>query len=179
MSRRRTPHSSRSRRRSRSRSPPKSRSRHRRHRSPRSQSSSPCYDSSADELLPKRVAPAEPQPSFNALKTAQNFTADVEQMTVKDKMAHQAMITTNPAVTRLCRRVYIGNLPTEMGLTEPILLEFFAVLLRLKGISTPQALLSVWLSSPPAFGVSDFLFRKTKILKLKIEPKCKINVFKK
>jgi splicing factor U2AF subunit len=61
-----------------------------------------------------------------------------------------------PQLTRQARRLYCGNLPTGMGLTEKMLTEFFNATVTSLGIKTPQPVLSSWLSSQGTFCFVEF-----------------------
>jgi len=61
-----------------------------------------------------------------------------------------------PQLTRQARRLYVGNLPTGMGLTEKMLTEFFNATVTSMGIKTPQPVLSCWLSSQGTFCFVEF-----------------------
>lgn len=61
-----------------------------------------------------------------------------------------------PQLTRQARRLYVGNLPTGMGLTEKMLTEFFNATVTSLGIKTPQPVLSCWLSSQGTFCFVEF-----------------------
>jgi splicing factor U2AF subunit len=62
----------------------------------------------------------------------------------------------NPQVTRQARRLYIGNMPAGMGLTETMLMEFFTATVSSLGIQTPGPVVSVWVSSEGTFGFVEF-----------------------
>eukprot|EP01083_Nonionella_stella_P116897 347740_1 len=62
----------------------------------------------------------------------------------------------NPQITRPARRLYVGNLPVGMGLTEQILTEFFSQCCKGLGIGTHNPVLSVWLNSEQTFGFIEF-----------------------
>lgn len=72
---------------------------------------------------------------------------------LQQQIFHQQMMMANPQLTRVARRIYVGNLPIGIGLTENILMEFFTSAIQTLGIATPKAILSVWLSSPGTFCV--------------------------
>lgn len=54
-------------------------------------------------------------------------------------------------LTRQARRLYVGNLPTGMGLTDQYLLEFFTTVCKQIGVQTVSPVLSVWTSSEGTF----------------------------
>ena len=57
---------------------------------------------------------------------------------------------------RPARRLYVGNLPVCMGLTEQILLQFFSQCCKGLGINTVNPVLSVWLNAEQTFGFIEF-----------------------
>jgi len=59
-----------------------------------------------------------------------------------------------PAVTKQARRLYVGNLPVGVGLTEASLVEFFTQAVQSFGITTIKPVLSVWISADSTFCVS-------------------------
>lgn len=66
-------------------------------------------------------------------------------------MLAKQMASANPQLTRLARRLYVGNLPIGVGLTESIITEFFNATVKSLGIATPNPILSSWLSSEGTF----------------------------
>jgi len=62
----------------------------------------------------------------------------------------------NLQLTRQARRLYVGNLPVQLGLTEPLLLEFFTNAVISLGVITPNPILSVWISSEMTFCFVEF-----------------------
>jgi len=62
----------------------------------------------------------------------------------------------NPQLTRQARRLYVGNLPVGMGLTDQILTQFFSSTVTSLGITTPHPVLSVWLSAEQTFCFVEF-----------------------
>eukprot|EP01083_Nonionella_stella_P280488 954194_1 len=61
-----------------------------------------------------------------------------------------------PQITRQARRLYVGNLPVGVGLTEQIITEFFKSTSKTIGIATPQPVMSSWLSSEGTFCFVEF-----------------------
>jgi len=59
-------------------------------------------------------------------------------------------------LTRQARRIYVGNLPVQLGLTEKILLDFFTNTVVSLGVVTPNPVLSVWISSEMTFCFVEF-----------------------
>jgi len=57
-----------------------------------------------------------------------------------------------PEVTRPARRLYIGNLPPGMGITEMVLTQFFTECSRGLGITTKSPVISSWLNTDQTFG---------------------------
>ncbi|MES1920900.1 hypothetical protein MHBO_002514, partial [Bonamia ostreae] len=131
----------------------RSRDHYKNHRRKRSASSSYLSSSYSSSSSDSEVVEEKEKPKKMIDPTSHTpiFPLDEQRMTIKEKMQHQAMITANPTATRMARRVYIGNLPTNLKFTETILLDFFTILIKFHGINTPQPVLSVWLSDPPAF----------------------------
>lgn len=68
----------------------------------------------------------------------------------------QSAAALNPQLTRQSRRLYIGNLPVGMGLNEKLLTDFFNTTAISFGITTPQPVLSVWISSEGTFCFVEF-----------------------
>lgn len=68
----------------------------------------------------------------------------------------QQMQAANPQATRQARRLYIGNMPTGMGLTEVMLQEFFNTTVISMGVLTPQPVMSVWISAEGNFCFVEF-----------------------
>lgn len=66
------------------------------------------------------------------------------------------MATQNPQITRVARRLYVGNLPAGSGLTDAMILELFQSTVVALGIATPNPILSVWLSSEQTFCFVEF-----------------------
>jgi RNA recognition motif-containing protein len=60
------------------------------------------------------------------------------------------------AVTRQSRRLYIGNLPISIGITEALLTEYFELACKEIGITREQPILSSWLSGENTFGFVEF-----------------------
>jgi len=60
-----------------------------------------------------------------------------------------------PQLTRQARRLYVGNLPTGQT-TESGLTDFFNKTVIALGITTPQPVLSVWLSTESTFAFIEF-----------------------
>jgi len=57
-----------------------------------------------------------------------------------------------PEITRPARRLYIGNLPPNMGITEMVLTQFFTECSRGLGITTKSPVISSWLNPDQTFG---------------------------
>lgn len=68
----------------------------------------------------------------------------------------QQMQAANPQATRQARRLYIGNMPTGLGLTEAMLQEFFNTTVISMGVLTPQPVMSVWISAEGNFCFVEF-----------------------
>mmetsp|Transcript_11491 Transcript_11491/g.18895 ORF Transcript_11491/g.18895 Transcript_11491/m.18895 type:complete len:539 (+) Transcript_11491:41-1657(+) len=66
------------------------------------------------------------------------------------------MATVNPEVTRQARRLYIGNLPVSMGLTNDMLMNFFSQTVASLGITTKHPIVSVWISQQGTFCFVEF-----------------------
>lgn len=66
-----------------------------------------------------------------------------------NQLALQALQAHNPTaqLTLSSRKLYVGNLPAGIGLTEHVLKGFFAKTLAALGIATPDPVISVWLAS--------------------------------
>ncbi|GAB5356228.1 hypothetical protein AAMO2058_000272900 [Amorphochlora amoebiformis] len=62
----------------------------------------------------------------------------------------------NPEVTRQARRLYVGNLPVGLGLTDAALMEFFKATVPQLGLKTPNPILSVWMSQGGTFCFVEF-----------------------
>jgi len=75
------------------------------------------------------------------------------------------MAAANPQLTRQARRLYCGNLPVGMGLTESILAEFFNATVRSLGVQTPNPVLSTWMSSEGTFCVCSVYYLIFEIVK--------------
>ena len=89
------------------------------------------------------------QHSMNAQKIAQ----------VREAERTRLSMFTYPQITRPARRLYVGNLPIILGLSEQILFDFFTHCCTGKGITTKNPVVSVWLSNDKTFGVwTLFLF---------------------
>eukprot|EP00494_Astrolonche_serrata_P023217 UN23475 len=57
----------------------------------------------------------------------------------------------NAQVTRPARKLYVGNLPTDMVLTEKMLIEFFAACLEGLGVMTEVPIISCWINGDQTF----------------------------
>lgn len=57
----------------------------------------------------------------------------------------------NAQITRPARKLYVGNLPTNMGLTEKMLVQFFTACLSGLGIRTELAIMSAWINGDQTF----------------------------
>jgi len=68
----------------------------------------------------------------------------------------QQMQGANPQATRQARRLYVGNLPGGVGITEQMLHEFFNTTVISLGILTPHPVLSVWISTEGTFCFVEF-----------------------
>jgi len=84
---------------------------------------------------------------------AANNSGDPAQV---QAMLAQQMAAANPQLTRQARRLYVGNLPVGMGLTEKMLTDFFNATVTGLGIATPLPVLSTWLSSEGTFCFVEF-----------------------
>jgi hypothetical protein len=67
-----------------------------------------------------------------------------------------AMNPQNVNLTRQARRLYVGNLPVSMGLTDAVLTQFFNATVISLGITTPQPVMSVWISGEGTFCFVEF-----------------------
>jgi splicing factor U2AF subunit len=68
----------------------------------------------------------------------------------------QQLQAANPQATRQARRLYVGNMPSGMGITEQMLQEFFNTTVISLGLLTPQPVLSVWISAEGNFCFVEF-----------------------
>jgi splicing factor U2AF subunit len=57
----------------------------------------------------------------------------------------------NAQITRPARKLYVGNLPTDMGLTEKMLVQFFTACLGGLGIRTELPIMSAWINGDQTF----------------------------
>lgn len=64
--------------------------------------------------------------------------------------------TADQQLTRQCRRLYVGNLPVHLKLSESQLHELFQSTLIALGIATPQPVISAWVSAEGAFAFIEF-----------------------
>lgn len=62
----------------------------------------------------------------------------------------------NAQVTRPARKLYVGNLPTDMGLTEKMLIQFFTACLKGLGILTELPIMSAWINGDQTFAFIEF-----------------------
>eukprot|EP00471_Norrisiella_sphaerica_P008800 CAMPEP_0184496324 /NCGR_PEP_ID=MMETSP0113_2-20130426/33656_1 /TAXON_ID=91329 /ORGANISM="Norrisiella sphaerica, Strain BC52" /LENGTH=551 /DNA_ID=CAMNT_0026882897 /DNA_START=145 /DNA_END=1800 /DNA_ORIENTATION=- len=62
----------------------------------------------------------------------------------------------NPEVTRQARRLYIGNLPVNLGLSDDMLMNFFTATVQQLGIRTRHPIMSVWISQQGTFCFVEF-----------------------
>ena len=62
----------------------------------------------------------------------------------------------DPQITRQCRRLYVGNLPVVLKLTEQQVTDLFTSTVIALGITTPQPIISTWLSAEGTFGFVEF-----------------------
>eukprot|EP00741_Cyanophora_paradoxa_P022485 tig00021464_g21711.t1 len=67
-------------------------------------------------------------------------------------LLQQIAVAQQAASSRQARRIYIGNLPTGVGLTEASLTEFFNQAMIAAGLATVPPVASVWLSTEGKFG---------------------------
>ena len=67
-----------------------------------------------------------------------------------------AMAGVHPQITRPSRRLYVGNLPVGMGLSEQVLCEFFSQCCKGLGLRTENPVVSVWLNAEQTFGFIEF-----------------------
>jgi len=88
-----------------------------------------------------------------SMMMAANNSGDPAQV---QAMLAQQMAAANPQLTRQARRLYVGNLPVGMGLTEKMLTDFFNATVTGLGIATPLPVLSTWLSSEGTFCFVEF-----------------------
>ena len=132
---------SRSRSRSRSR---RSRSRSSRSRARRS-SRSRSYESRSRSRSRDRRSKYDPTSIRSALGTVE-----------PNSLIQSQMATQNPQITRVARRLYVGNLPAASGLTEGMISDLFRTTVVALGIATPNPILSVWLSAEQTFCFVEF-----------------------
>lgn len=141
---------SRSRSKKRSKSPSKSSKRSKsRSKRPKSRSKSP---SPVVKLEPKKDPP-KPKlvPTITPTQVLlQNLQANVLNTQIMQMNKKGPLVL--PEVTRPARRLYIGNLPSGMGITEMVLTQFFTECSRGLGITTKSPVISSWLNPDQTFG---------------------------
>ena len=59
----------------------------------------------------------------------------------------------NAEITRPARKLYVGNLPTDLGLTEKMLVQFFTACLKGLGFMTDIPIMSAWINGDQTFAV--------------------------
>jgi len=96
-------------------------------------------ESAANNFVPSMT------PTQNLLQNLQTNVLNTKAMQVKG-------ISQLPELTKAARRLYIGNFPTAMGLTEMVLTQFFTECSRGLGITTKSPVISSWLNTDQSFG---------------------------
>jgi len=140
--RRKSKSRSRSRSKKRSKSPSKSKKRSK----TRSKSQSPVV------TLSTKKDTAKPLPSITPTQALlQNLQTNVLNKQIMQQMTKKGPLVL-PEVTRPARRLYIGNLPPGMGITEMVLTQFFTECSRGLGITTKSPVISSWLNPDQTFG---------------------------
>jgi len=86
--------------------------------------------------------------------TAGTLNQEVIHASVGSMVPNQA--GGNLQLTRQARRLYVGNLPVQLGLTEKLLMDFFTNTVVSLGVATPNPILSVWISSEMTFCFVEF-----------------------
>lgn len=64
--------------------------------------------------------------------------------------------TLNAQKTKCSRKLYVGNLPTDMVLTENMLVQFFTSCLQGLGLKTPMPIINSWINSDQTFAFIEF-----------------------
>jgi hypothetical protein len=62
----------------------------------------------------------------------------------------------NDELTRKARRLYIGNMPNKIGMTEEQIHDLFTTTVTMLGITTPRPITNVWLSTDKNFVFVEF-----------------------
>jgi len=87
-------------------------------------------------------------PTQTLLQNLQTNALNTKIMQINSKTGPSQL----PELTRPARRLYIGNLPTGMALTEMVLTQFFTECSRGLGITTKSPVISSWLNTDQSFG---------------------------
>jgi splicing factor U2AF subunit len=98
----------------------------------------------------------DPAALADALTVANGMVDGSANPTAVSMLLMQQMQAANPQATRQARRLYIGNMPTGLGLTEAMLQEFFNTTVISMGVLTPQPVMSVWISAEGNFCFVEF-----------------------
>jgi len=120
----------------------------------RTSSSSPSRSKSKEKDKKKKK-----ESKFDSVALTQTMQMINQGQVPSDSLANASSVQMQsafPQLTRQARRLYVGNLPTGMGLTEKMLTEFFNATVTSLGIKTPQPVLSCWLSSQGTFCFVEF-----------------------
>jgi len=67
-----------------------------------------------------------------------------------------ANLGVNAEITRPARKLYVGNLPTDLGLTEKMLVQFFTACLKGLGLMTDIPIMSAWINGDQTFAFLEF-----------------------
>lgn len=67
-----------------------------------------------------------------------------------------ANLGVNAETTRPARKLYVGNLPTDLGLTEKMLVQFFTACLKGLGLLTDIPIMSAWINGDQTFAFLEF-----------------------
>eukprot|EP00808_Paulinella_micropora_P030238 g72981.t1 len=142
-------------RRSRSRSRGRRDRRHRRSRS-RSSSSDSSSDSEPEAKTTAAAQPPaeekkeEPTPVISeASQEGANAMAQVQAM--MQRMQQKQLHAANRQLTRGARRIYIGNLPTTLPFTGPLLIEYFSDVLKKLGLPLERPIIDIQFTAPNKF----------------------------